>query len=224
MRHSTQCPGVVQEFMGQQSSFEGAAAGGASAGMDASRFWDVLRDTLGVEMPRADAEQPGADAMSESSDSEGFYADGASEADSDDADMQPGSRAADSGAAKPRAAAPRSAGDAWEAATATDSDDGDESDVNDDEFMAEYDQAMNDQLRGTRMADTFDKLGGAGSQRNDGKDRQGGEEQMRPVDVDLNLVSSLLESVASQQGMSGPASNLAAMLGLALPGADVARG
>ena len=211
--------------MGQQSGFEGAdaAAGGASAGMDASRFWDVLRETLGVELPKpANGGQPGADAMSESSDSEGFYACGASGSDSDDAaHMQPGSRPADGGAADVLSAAARNAHCAWEADTGTDSDDdADASDVDDDEFMAEYDRAMTEQLRGTRMAETFDKLGVDGTQRDGGKDRHDAQEHMRPVDVDLNLVSSLLESVASQQGMPGPATNLAAMLGLKLPGGD----
>ena len=37
------------------------------------------------------------------------------------------------------------------------------------------------------------------------------------MDVDLNLVRSLLESYTSQAGMPGPAGNLAAMLGLRLP-------
>ena len=211
--------------MGQQSGFEGAdaAAGAASAGMDASRFWDVLHETLGVELPKpADKGQKGADAMSESSDSEGFYAGDASGSDSDDdADMQPGSRAAASGAAEVLDPAVRRAHEAWDAATATDSDDDDgASDVDDDDFLAEYDRAMSEQLRGTRMAETFDKLGGDITQHNAGKERQGAEEHMRTVDVDLNLVSSLLESVASQQGMPGPATNLAAMLGLKMPGAD----
>lgn len=42
----------------------------------------------------------------------------------------------------------------------------------------------------------------------------GGELQL--VDLDLNLVSNMLESFASQQGLPGPASNLAGMLGVPL--------
>ncbi len=45
---------------------------------------------------------------------------------------------------------------------------------------------------------------------------EAGEQELRPVDVDLNLVSNLLESFASQQGLPGPASNLAGMLGVPL--------
>ena len=40
------------------------------------------------------------------------------------------------------------------------------------------------------------------------------EERARPVDLNLNLVKNLLESFSSQQGLSGPASNLLASLGL----------
>ena len=39
----------------------------------------------------------------------------------------------------------------------------------------------------------------------------------KPVDLDLNLVSSLLESYASQEGLPGPAGNLVGMLGLKMP-------
>ena len=218
--------------MGQQSSFEGADAaanGETDAGMDASRFWDVLRDTLGVDIPKAAkaAQQEGADAMSESSDSEGFYASGASGSGSSDEDvMQADNRGTGNGAAGVSGSA-RDGGEGWEAATATDSDD-DASEVNDDEFMAEYDRAMSEQLRGTHMAETFDKLGGdaPSAQQTGGVGEQvmpADDEAIRPVDVDLNLVSSLLESVASQQGMPGPATNLAAMLGLKLPGGESGR-
>ena len=40
-----------------------------------------------------------------------------------------------------------------------------------------------------------------------------------PVDVDMNLVENLLASCSAQQGMPGPAGNLAGLLGLQLPGA-----
>ncbi|KAK1793054.1 hypothetical protein P4O66_011388 [Electrophorus voltai] len=43
------------------------------------------------------------------------------------------------------------------------------------------------------------------------------EEELRPLDVDLNLVTNLLESLASQAGMSGPASNLLQSMGVHLP-------
>lgn len=38
-----------------------------------------------------------------------------------------------------------------------------------------------------------------------------------PVDVDVNLVKSLLESCGSQEGLPGPASNLLGLMGVRLP-------
>lgn len=43
------------------------------------------------------------------------------------------------------------------------------------------------------------------------------EEEIQPLDVDLNLVTNLLESLSCQAGLSGPASNLLQSLGLHLP-------
>lgn len=44
-----------------------------------------------------------------------------------------------------------------------------------------------------------------------------GDEDYRPVDVDMNLVKHLLESTVSQGGLSGPASNLLRSMGLSFP-------
>nr|XP_020455359.1 protein ecdysoneless homolog [Monopterus albus] len=43
------------------------------------------------------------------------------------------------------------------------------------------------------------------------------EEDIQPLDVDLNLVTNLLESLSCQAGLAGPASNLLQSLGLHLP-------
>ncbi|XP_076142248.1 protein ecdysoneless homolog [Alosa pseudoharengus] len=43
------------------------------------------------------------------------------------------------------------------------------------------------------------------------------EDEIQPLDVDLNLVTNLLESLASQEGLAGPASNLLQSLGIHLP-------
>ena len=43
------------------------------------------------------------------------------------------------------------------------------------------------------------------------------QDSVTPVDLDLNLVQNLLESYSSQQGLPGPASNIAGLLGLSLP-------
>lgn len=42
-------------------------------------------------------------------------------------------------------------------------------------------------------------------------------QDFKPVDVDMNLVKHLLESTASQGGLSGPASNLLRSMGLNFP-------
>ncbi|KAM3606202.1 uncharacterized protein V6R79_012431 [Siganus canaliculatus] len=43
------------------------------------------------------------------------------------------------------------------------------------------------------------------------------EEEIQPLDIDLNLVTNLLESLSCQAGLAGPASNLLQSLGLHLP-------
>lgn len=43
------------------------------------------------------------------------------------------------------------------------------------------------------------------------------DEEFTPVDVDVNLVKSFLDSFSSQQGLPGPATNLLGLMGLHLP-------
>lgn len=62
-------------------------------------------------------------------------------------------------------------------------------------FFAAYLDELESQLRSTTVPNTFST----------------GDE---PVDVDANLVANLLASVDMQQGLAGPASNLAGMVGL----------
>ena len=49
------------------------------------------------------------------------------------------------------------------------------------------------------------------------KEEEEEEEEIQPLDVDLNLVTNLLESLSSQAGLAGPASNLMQSLGFHLP-------
>lgn len=49
------------------------------------------------------------------------------------------------------------------------------------------------------------------------------DEELTPVDVDFNLVKNFLDSYSSQEGLSGPASNLLGLMGLRLPD-DVGKG
>lgn len=51
----------------------------------------------------------------------------------------------------------------------------------------------------------------------DEEDSSAGGYVMTPVDVDLNLVSNILESYNSQAGLAGPASNLLQSMGVWLP-------
>ena len=46
---------------------------------------------------------------------------------------------------------------------------------------------------------------------------EGEDEEIQPLDVDLNLVTNLLESLSSQAGLAGPASNLLQSMGIHLP-------
>ena len=47
--------------------------------------------------------------------------------------------------------------------------------------------------------------------------REGSKGDLQPVDVDLNLVSNILDSFASQCGEPGPASNILQTMGIQLP-------
>ncbi len=154
--------------------------------------------------------------------------------------QQPAAGARPAAPAAPAAAAEHEAEDAelrrqqegWEADTATDSDD-------DAAFMQAYGQAMDAQLAGTRMVESFERAptGDVGlpaqqaqrqGQERGGSDAPGAvaaatEEDaaeaaaLRPIDIDLNLVNSLLASYGEQQGLPGPAGSLAGLLGLKLP-------
>eukprot|EP00884_Botryococcus_braunii_P000670 jgi/Botrbrau1/10603/Bobra.0358s0022.1 len=95
----------------------------------------------------------------------------------------------------------------WDARTATDSDD-------EGGFEEGYAEAMAAELRDTAMASTFERLP---TQAESGRDDMEEDGDLLPVDVDYNLVQSLLESFSQQQGRPGPVSNLAGILGLSLP-------
>lgn len=46
---------------------------------------------------------------------------------------------------------------------------------------------------------------------------EGMEEELPPVNIDMNLLQNLLQSYAQQHGLPGPASNLLGAMGLELP-------
>ena len=69
---------------------------------------------------------------------------------------------------------------------------------------------------GNGTAGEAEGAGGAGGAGEDGED--GGA--LKPVDLDVNLVTHLLSSMSSQGGFAGPASNLLQQMGIVLPAND----
>jgi len=117
----------------------------------------------------------------------------------------------------------------WEADTATDSDD-ERGGASAADFDAAYAAAMAEQLGGTAAGGAFAPgpapgagAGAGAAGRGEGLGlglglgHGGGQADLQPVDVDVNLVQSLLASYAGQQGLPGPASTLAGLLGIRLP-------
>eukprot|EP00887_Chlorella_sp_A99_P006906 scaffold2.g6906.t1 len=259
----------------------GGGGGGAGEQVDlqAGRFAEELEKTLGLKLGALglDGEE---EEDRETSEEEGssFYSGGSSDSEEEDggsegdrrsgaaehpAAPRPTATAAAASPTRTAAAAWRQrrqaagAGGAgageqereqerWEVDTATDSDDEGEA------FMEAYSKALDRQLAGTHMAESFERAPRGATQRpaaqqtaarqppagaaaaggEQAAQEQAGEEQgapagdgekgeegeeMQPVDVDVNLVSSLLASYSGQQGLPGPAGNLAGLLGLRLP-------
>ncbi|XP_042560945.1 protein ecdysoneless homolog [Clupea harengus] len=90
--------------------------------------------------------------------------------------------------------------------------------------LKSYMDQMDQELRGTNVGKSFtlpekqeDKEANpSGAPKARPSTEQEGEE-IQPLDVDLNLVTNLLESLASQAGLAGPASNLLQSMGFHLP-------
>lgn len=109
-----------------------------------------------------------------------------------------------------------------------DFDDSDESDGvesaedNDDEedaFVQSYSDAMNEQLKATTLQKSFVRANEQIPKKDEGTSHaaEDMDEDFSPVDVDVNLVKSLLDSFSSQQGLPGPASNLLGLMGVQFP-------
>lgn len=97
------------------------------------------------------------------------------------------------------------------------------------ESLKKYMDQMDEELMGTHIGQSFhqnhsevDPLNG--SVHSLGEDtllRDETDEEIQPLDLDLNLVTNLLESLSSQAGLAGPASNLLQSLGInLLPNSD----
>ncbi len=74
------------------------------------------------------------------------------------------------------------------------------------------------------MGDAPGYKGAHAAQPRAGGDMEEEEEELRPVDIDLNLVQNLLASYSGQQGLPGPVSNLMGLMGLHLPDDEDTRG
>ncbi|WCJ31995.1 hypothetical protein M5689_013441 [Euphorbia peplus] len=95
-----------------------------------------------------------------------------------------------------------------------------------DTFMHTYSDALNEELKNTTLQKSFVRANDQASHKKEGTSNGGEEmeEEFTPVDVDVNLVKSLLDSFSSQQGEAGPASNLLGLMGLQLPPDDRGKG
>ncbi|KAI3980267.1 hypothetical protein MKX01_031563 [Papaver californicum] len=90
-------------------------------------------------------------------------------------------------------------------------------------FMGTYCDVLNEELKSTTLKKSFvctnaqpSKTNNEGSSLSN-VEMEVDDEELTPVDVDVNLVKNLLDSFSSQQGLPGPASNLLGLMGLQLP-------
>ncbi len=231
----SQLSSKMKEFMEASANWEGAEVPGEGSGnavdFDETKFIAELQRIFGGGVGKKKKKNEnsrsggggGADDNSDNSSSEegsSFYSDGSEDEDGDVENL-----------------ASRHAQYTWEAATATDSDDdgggggsGNEDDALD--FRESYDAVLAQQLRDTSLAHTFttaeavlnaeegkrDQSGGGTTAGEEHSDKDNEEDiSLLPVDVDANLVASLLASYQEQAGLPGPASNLAGLLGINLP-------
>lgn len=88
-------------------------------------------------------------------------------------------------------------------------------------YMAQMDQELAHTSMGrsfsTRRRLNKDPLSQTANDNSDEEDAGAGDCAVEAVDVDLNLVSNILESYSSQAGQAGPASNLLHSMGVRLP-------
>ncbi|PUZ51715.1 hypothetical protein GQ55_6G211000 [Panicum hallii var. hallii] len=87
----------------------------------------------------------------------------------------------------------------------------------DDSFMESYSDALNKELSSTTLEKSFARAPRTGTIDEGPSNAAATDGEMTPVDVDLNLVESILNSYSSQQGLPGPASNLLGLMGVKVP-------
>ncbi|XP_071943829.1 protein ecdysoneless homolog [Antedon mediterranea] len=71
-------------------------------------------------------------------------------------------------------------------------------------------KAMDEELGATTIGESFER-------QSEGASVEDEKEDLRPVEVDMNLLKNLLESYSSQNGLAGPASNILHSMGIKLP-------
>ncbi|XP_078150424.1 suppressor-like protein [Carex rostrata] len=89
-----------------------------------------------------------------------------------------------------------------------------------DMFMESYSDALNKELSSTTIKKSFvrpDQQNDLSAGPSNAGDEDGDDKDLSPVDVDFNLMQSLLDSFSSQQGLPGPASNLLGLMGVKVP-------
>ena len=213
-----------------ESAESGAAATPPSGlNIDDGAFWEELGACLGVPVAALTGKGGDGDATS-SDEGSSFYSGPPSDADSDDG-MDGG---ADTGhptqadrvaaeAARLRAVAAATGRVARGAAPVpggappdSDDDPDDDDDGDGAKFAAAYEAELGRQLASTTLGATWE--GGAGGDETSAATGAAPTtpSPLAPVDVDVNLVQSLLASYAGEGGLAGPASTLAGMLGVSL--------
>jgi len=211
----------VRAFLASQGTEEGASVPGrARAGahreglaVNPSRFLRELSGALGLhwqppQRAEGSSEDHSSDASEDLSDDLDVDTDEEEEEEEEERDARAYTRAQ---------GAP---GDWRRYSAAAGSGDSDDQSCSDDDssrgFHEEYSAALDAQLRDTSMRDDFTR-GAAEEAEGEAGEEADVDARLPPVDVDLNLVQSLLASYSAQEGLPGPVSNLLGALGLALP-------
>lgn len=183
----------IQAFMSKISSFEGAELPGDEAvSINMSRFMEELESALGISGQYSEA----ADAKEDDLDDSDW------ESESDDSDEEMPANDVDESRAS------SSMGVVNETASTS---------VAGGDFMDEYSEALQHELQQSSLAKSFNTADVKDeSAKAIGQPQPKGDDDDGVVDVDINLVTSLLQSYMNQEGMPGPASNLLGAMGIKL--------
>lgn len=174
--------GGIRSFMGNLSSFEGAefptGRGGNAPDEEMMAFLKNMQQLMGKNNIRSAAFSPDD---SEEEEPDDFFAMGSSDTEGDDDEEE--------------------------------EEEGELSAAAEERRMRRLMKEMDRELQRTKLAEDFEKmprpetvLGSQGP--NSGVADSEAEEEARPVDVNLNLLKNILNSIEAQSGMAGPASNL----------------